>query len=385
MLEDQAKHLQYQAAVSITFSDTDVIGRLSFRAGQLSEAQSVNVCSAFNTALWSIIQQPQNHCRNISLVSSRAVEQLYRWNVSQPRMRATYNDILRQHVLSQPHAIAIQTADKAISYQVMYAMSSRLCGALIQAGVQPQDVVSLCFEKSALPILAMLAVLKAGATFACLDPTYPDDRLRWIVSTCGATLLLSSTENYSRWNALSNLKVIALNEDSFTEWELPPAYPEALPHAAAYVIFTSGSTGEPKGMVTEHGALVTSVLSHGKLMEVSNTSRILQNASFAFDVSILEIMTTLAHGGCVCVPRQADRLGHLPTIMAEFKANWAFMTPSVLSLYRPSDFPFLKTLICGGENIPEGLLDPWSSQKRVFTAYGPAECCIAQPQPQLRV
>lgn len=151
---------------------------------------------------------------------------------------------------------------------------------------------------------------------------------------------------------------------------------EAAPENAAWVIFTSGSTGKPKGVVLEHQALVSSALAHGARLGLGPDTRFLQFAAHTFDNSIEEIFTTLIHGGCVCVPSDADRLGNLAGAINALGANFMDLTPTVAALLHPSQVPGIKALAVGGEAITQTVLDAWGGVVPIHNQYGPSECSI---------
>jgi non-ribosomal peptide synthetase component F len=145
----------------------------------------------------------------------------------------------------------------------------------------------------------------------------------------------------------------------------------------AYVIFTSGSSGKPKGVTIEHGGLLASLYSHGKVMGLSKDSRLLQFASYTFDACITEILGALFHGGCICIPMESARMGNIVKVMNEMRVTWTFLTPSFVKLIQPRDVPLLQTLVVGGEPVTKECVGTWAeSHVRLINAYGPTECCI---------
>ncbi|RYP49817.1 hypothetical protein DL768_004546 [Monosporascus sp. mg162] len=143
----------------------------------------------------------------------------------------------------------------------------------------------------------------------------------------------------------------------------------------AYLIFTSGSTGKPKGVMISHGALATSAVSHGNALLMDNRSRVLQFASYAFDAAVLEHITSLIMGACICIPSDTER-HNIPKSVAGFEANWVLLTPAVARALDPSDFKTIRTLVIGGEAITEKELNAWCTRVNLLLAYGPAECTI---------
>lgn len=151
---------------------------------------------------------------------------------------------------------------------------------------------------------------------------------------------------------------------------------------AAYVIFTSGSTGVLKGVVIEHAQLMSWVVPYSQNFAFSNTARVFQFASYAFDVCIQEIMPTLASGATVCIPSDVEREIHLVDAMHRLQITHTILTPTLfqnldeVGLELP---PSLHTLMLGGEAASSDLLERWATKvPRLIVIYGPTEatvCC----------
>lgn len=234
--------------------------------------------------------------------------------------------------------------------------------------------------KSAITIVAMLAVLKAGGAFAALDISHPSERLLEIIKDTKASILISSPEEVSRFYGISELSVVELSHDMLLTLvatpEQLPAHKDASPGDIMYTIFTSGSTGQPKGVMIEHRAWLTSAFAYGSDQGLSHSSRVLQFASYAFDMSLMEIFTTLIFGGCVCVPADEDRFGNIEAFVNKTGVNTIILTPSYAKLLDPTTMPSVKKLIVGGEAVPGDLLETWSPHVDVYIAYGPTEASI---------
>ena len=224
-------------------------------------------------------------------------------------------------------------------------------------------------------VIAMVAILRAGGAFVPLDPSHPEDRLKVIVENTNAEVVVASPETAHLFHGM--VPSIVQVSSSMLE-SLHPALehstPEVRPDHAAFVLFTSGSTGKPKGIVQEHASVCTSSLAHGRAMHVTSCSRVFQYAAFTFDVSMMDIFTTLVYGGCVCVPSEEDRMGSFTSVMNRMNVNWVLFTPSVASLITPEDVPTLQTLVFGGEAVKQKNITRWVGKVRLFNCYGPAEC-----------
>lgn len=170
--------------------------------------------------------------------------------------------------------------------------------------------------------------------------------------------------------------------DSVSIAALPDAGPElpitgATMSSALYVIFTSGSTGVPKGCVIEHRAFLYSCQAQARLLKIRPEDRVLQGCPYSFDVSVMEIMTILLHGACVCVPNERAKNRSMVEVINDFHINWIFLTPSVVKFMEPAEVPTLETLVLGGEAMTRQNIDIWANKVRLINGYGPTECAIS--------
>lgn len=173
-------------------------------------------------------------------------------------------------------------------------------------------MVPLCFDKSTFPVIAMLAVLKAGGVCVSLGPSQPRNRLQHIVADTKASVVLTSSEHAHIFN-LPHIQTIVVDEHLLASLPLQvqPARVDVDGQNAAFVVYTSGSTGLPKGVIISHSSVATSSEAHGSFMGIGPGSRVLNFAAWTFDLSIRDVFTTLQRGGCVCIISDYDRLNNL--------------------------------------------------------------------------
>ncbi|KAK1981583.1 non-ribosomal peptide synthetase [Colletotrichum cereale] len=290
------------------------------------------------------------------------------------------HDIISQQAESRKEAHAVCAWDGDLSYSQLQRHAEKLASHLSSIGVGPEVVVPVIFEKSVWSIVAILGVVRAGGAIVALDPSLPPARIRTIVQGVKASVVVSSIRNQDKIpEHIPQENRVIVGEPLFrtlsaksASW---PARPVVTPDNALYVVYTSGSTGKPKGVVVTHGAFCSSSKGFSKAIHLDSLSaRVLQYSSFSFDISMLEIFSTLMAGACLCIPSEEERMNNLAGCITSMNVNWAMLTPSVASLMSPEEVSGLEVLCFVGEALPQEVADTWADHVKAINAYGPAEC-----------
>jgi amino acid adenylation domain-containing protein/non-ribosomal peptide synthase protein (TIGR01720 family) len=322
-------------------------------------------------------------------VSSEDREEMARWNktTTTQSTRPCVHELIRQRTEQQPQALAISGWDGDFSYLRLDEVSSAMAVELSRRPIRSGMFVPICLGKSKWTAVSMLALMKVGAAFVLLDPSYPLSRMRHMCESLKATLIVTSKANIdvaAQLNVATTLMVDSLNLEDASPVPAPPS--SISPSDPIYATFTSGSTGNPKCVIVHHAGYASSSLAHGKPYHFAHDSRVLQFASPAFDSCIIEHLSTLIMGGCVCIPSTADCSSRLAEVMNEFAVNVACLTPTVTRILNPGLMRTLKVLVFVGEAVMSSDVARWKSHVQVCNAYGPAECsAVFSVQPQLRL
>lgn len=395
--------------MNVTVSSSKVKVDLKYWNHYLSEQAALFIADSFRQAVRGLITSPNQTAKSIPLLGPASEAVILDWNDEEPELVSQcIHDIITEQVRMRPDAAAIHSWDGQMlvqsfriaipiprcywrtqkhytncgtltnrSYQELERLSSKVACQLMRLGVGPETYVPLCFEKSKWHTVAMLGVLKAGGACVPLDPNQPVARLIGIISQIKAMVLLSS---FTQRNLLASTveTVLVLDTDSLL---LLPDSPmetnlEIRPHHAACVVYTSGSTGTPKGICIEHSAIASSGKAHGNGMHIGRDSRVLQFASYMFDVSIQDTFTSLMRGACICIPSESQRMNDLPSAIRSFRINWANLTPTVASLLQPEDLRGVQVLALGGERVRQDTVNTLGNHTNLMLIYGPAECSM---------
>lgn len=369
----------YPLVASFTLCGQSIVTiKLEFDERVLSEQQAHNLTHQLQTVLKQLSHSTEDTLLgSISPLSANDLDQIRRWNAFVPPAEETTADRLFQaQVHKQPTAIAVCSMEQALTYSEVDAYSSSFAYRLIEVGVSPGMFIALCFEKSIWTVVCILAIFKVGAVYVPIDPEHPPGRIKEVITSAQIRVVMASAFSAKVLRGLP-VNVIVVDElhppDSVAVREFPT---RSSPFALAYLLFTSGSTGTPKGILISHSAICTSIKHHGAAFEAGPHWRTLQFASHTFDLSIGEFLTTLAHGGCICVPFDDDRINDLAGVATALNANTLLIAPTVAGLLRPNDVPTVERIVLGGEPISQELIKRWAEHVDLTDSYGPSECSV---------
>lgn len=312
---------------------------------------------------------------DLNLISPEDMAQLSEWNRTVPAAaKSCMHHLIAERVKDNRSAEAVCDSHSSFTYDELEKITDSLAHVLIERGAGPGKVVPFMFDKSIWAVVAMLATLKSGAAFVPLDTAHKWEDTYGIIKACKAQFVLCSEAHVDRFSFRA-IEAIIINQGFVSSLaQAAPVSSAVVPSDPGYIIFTSGSTGKPKGIVCSHQAWCTNALAHGVAERNGPSTRTLQFSAYPFDISISDIFTTLAFGGCVCVPTEAERLNDLAGAIQRMRVTQLAATPTVVQFLKPENVPTLEVLICGGEAMSPDLLAIWAPRVDLMNSYGPAEC-----------
>jgi amino acid adenylation domain-containing protein/non-ribosomal peptide synthase protein (TIGR01720 family) len=284
-----------------------------------------------------------------------------------------------------PDHVALEAGSERATYAEIEAAANRLAHRLRELGAGTESLVGICLARSFDSIVSILATLKAGAAYVPLDPSYPTERLAWMLADSGARIVITDDVGAERL-APAIQRVVRLDEEAANLAALSgaPLGVAADPEQLAYVIYTSGSTGRPKGVMVSHRAIVNRLLWMQRALPLDERDAVLQKTPISFDPSIWEIFVPLASGARVVL---IDADGHrdaelLADTVARYGVTVLQLVPSFLRVFVEADglarCRGLRHLFCGGELLPLDLAEQVRTQipAELHNLYGPTEAAI---------
>jgi amino acid adenylation domain-containing protein len=206
----------------------------------------------------------------------------------------------RRAVLA-PERTAVVSGARALTYAEVDRRSNRLGHSLRGLGVQPNTLVAVAMEKGWEQVVAVLAVLRAGAAYLPVDPGLPVERFRYLVEHGQVAVALTQARWRNRLSWPDGVRVLEVGEGDDGEAGAP-LRPVQGPEDLAYVIFTSGSTGLPKGVMIDHRGATNTILDVNRRFGVGPEDRVLALSALSFDLSVQDVFGTLAAGATLVIP-----------------------------------------------------------------------------------
>ncbi|KAL4973044.1 hypothetical protein BDW66DRAFT_143034, partial [Aspergillus desertorum] len=373
---------EYDVQIKIVSDNKSLLLDLEYATTFMNEASARRLLGSLHCALSSIAANPNAHIDELDVIPVDDLGLLRTWNSSVAETVAgSVHGKIQEQALSQPRAQAVCGWDGELTYADITDMSDRLAHLLRSLGVREEVMVGLCFDKCLWTIVSMLAVLKSGGVIVPLGVQLPVQRLQHILNQTAAPVVLTMDKHASKLRDITSANVLTI-DGGFMATLPRPSHPlndcDLTSESAAVVIYTSGSTGTPKGVVLTHGTICTSIERHGAKLQMGPSTRALQYSAYVFDLSLLDILSTLRFGGCVCVVSEEDRvdINSLTTKMEAMAVNFAVLTPTVAGLIDPQRVPTLSTLVLAGEAVPPSAAETWAGHVALFNGYGPAESTI---------
>ncbi|MFC8226301.1 non-ribosomal peptide synthase/polyketide synthase [Streptomyces sp. NPDC057287] len=259
-------------------------------------------------------------------------------------------------VVAAPDAVALVCGETELSYAELDARANRFAHALIARGVGPEQVVAVSLPRSMESVIAVLGVLKAGASYLPVDPAYPQSRIAYMLDDARPAVVVD-------------------NPAMVTEGDWPDTDPDIaldIRHPA-YVIYTSGSTGRPKGVVVSHAGVSGLVAAQVDRLGVAQGSRVLQFASPSFDASFWDLCSALLTGAALVLAPAEAPLEALTD--RGLPVTHVTLPPSALAALDGAELT-ATTLVVAGEACPPELVQRWAPGRRMINAYGPTETTV---------
>ncbi|MEY9857116.1 amino acid adenylation domain-containing protein [Catenulispora sp. GAS73] len=366
-----------------------VDGAVEYRSDLFDRSTVEGFVARLMLILEAVVANPRVPIGQIDVLTDLDRRRLAEWSDTDlPLPDLTIPGLIEAQAARSPEAVAIVCGAVELTYAELNARANRLAHRLLRRGIGPEQVVALAVGRSAEMAVALLAVLKTGAAYLPIDPSYPADRISFMLADTAPAVLLLTAETAEALPQTTCPRILVEAQQDDGSAADPGDRDRVLPlrpEHPAYVMYTSGSTGRPKAVVLPGRALLNLVLWHVSVSPAGPTVRTAQFSALSFDVSATEILSTLSRGGCLVVPADDTRRDpeqfvrwlrdhriselHAPNVMidavCEAAAEAGLLLPDLLEIAQAGEALVLSERVTAFHRAVPG--------RRLHNHYGPTE------------
>lgn len=336
--------------------------------------------------LWHALDNPFKKLYNIDMLSEKEkYKVLYEFNDTKnnyPYNTPVYR-LFENQVFMDPKRIAVEQDNKQYTYYELNLMANRLACFLIRNKIKVGDCITIFMERSVETVAAILGVMKAGAAYIPVDPEYPDDRIKYLLSDSDSKFILTHTRLKNRLTHGYNANIINV-EKIFFDNCYSGTNPDICnaPEDLAYIIYTSGSTGNPKGSMITHKGLTNYITWANKVYVKNETCNFPLFSSLSFDLTVTSVFTPLISGNKIVIFSGNNITLNLNNIFSDKSIQIVKLTPSHLNIMKGQikNSSSIKRLIVGGEDfkteLAKSIYMSFDGNIEIYNEYGPTETTV---------
>lgn len=377
---------QFDLTLMMAETEQGLLASFQYAVDLFDQPTIVQLMGHFQCLLDGVLANPSQCLAELPLLTrAEQQRQLIEWNATQAAypQAVGIHQLFEQQAEKTPDAIAVAFQAQRLSYAELNSQANQLAHHLQTRGVKAESRVAVCMERSLDLVISLLAILKAGAAYLPIDPSYPLERQRYVLHDANVELLLTHSFLLDRI-AGDDVDTLCLDsQHALFESEHNPNEAVSADNTA-YIIYTSGSTGQPKGVMVSHANVLSSTRARQHYYDQAVGCYLLLS-SFAFDSSVAGIFWTLSQGGCLCLPdeQQPKDPISLGNLIAQQQVTHLLALPAlysaILDTVSPTKLTSLNTVIVAGEACTPHIVQQHHDTLPTATLhneYGPTEATV---------
>ena len=364
---------KFPVSIFINGTEGDETIALSYDDALYSRALMERLADALECTVRGLLGQGST--AGIPLVDGERLQELDSFNhyFQEVDPHATIVSLFREQAKKTPDLQSVSFEGTQLTYAQLDALTDRIAARISAMGLGRENVVSVLIHRSHWMAAASLGILKAGCAYQPLDPSYPRERLDFMIADAGAGLLIADEDLLPLLGGYKGPVLTVGQLETLPEGPVPEG---PLPESLFILLYTSGSTGVPKGCMLEHRNLTNFCAWYRNYYQLLPGCRVAAYASYGFDACMMDMYPALTSGACVCIIPEETRhdMHELDRFITSNGITHSFMTTQVGVMFAKNfpDNPSLRHLSVGGEKLVS--LTPPSYG--FHNGYGPTECTI---------
>ena len=384
-MQKQLISVKFDLVLMLSTTDDGLFCHFEYNSDIFSSNFIERMADSFNLLLQGIVANKSQLIAELPILTTKQIQyQLYDLNKtrSEYSSESCIHELIEQQAEKFPNATALVFAKQTLNYQQFNIQVNQLAHYLLSHKVKPDDIIGICIDRSMDMIIALLAILKAGAAYLPLDPDYPKERLKYMIQDSKLSMILTHknllkiTQEFKQKKIILDDRLLMNKLKNYPE--INPVIEDLNSSHLAYVIYTSGSTGNPKGVMIEHKTVVNLAHAQSEYFTVDTSNKVLQFASLNFDITVWEWTLALTNGASLYICDQECRqdVKKLEDFFCDNQISNVALPPAYLNLLSVHrDYGF-KHLTVGGEALEQKISDKWSDKYKLYNGYGPTEVTV---------
>lgn len=385
--------LDYPLCVTVYEKEQRVVFNISYEAAIFKQEVIIMLLNKVKLLLGQIVGINHNKgLSSLSLLTDAEYQDIvvnYNSNIALYPQTKMVHQLFEEQVIKTPDNVAAIYEDVQLTYNELNMKANQLATYLKSTyQLMGDNFVALCMDRSEQMLISILAILKSGATYVPMDPSYPDDRISFILADIKSKVILTNKSHFGRLGKLITdnkilIDVLSVESDEIQDitksWPISNLSTNIESNNLAYMIYTSGTTGLPKGVMVEHRNVVNLLLGVAKQYEIQPLERMLLFANYVFDAAVEQMFLPITTGGTLIMTSEEviKDSYKLLELIKNSKITHLDITPAYLGVLDHSKLSTLNRLISGGEHLSSELYKKLVGHIDVITnSYGPTEATV---------
>jgi amino acid adenylation domain-containing protein len=375
----------FPLGLRVTQSPGPIRASLVYRRDRFLRTTVERMSRQFLQLLDSIGDRPDSLIAELEMLPEEERSQVLAWAAG-PRAElpaSSLHALFAQQAARRPEAEALVFGPERLTYGELDRRSNQVAQFLRSNGLRPQEMVGVCMEPSADWVVALLGILKAGGTYAPIDPKFPAERISFMIDDMMARWVITSCPAPIETGFAATLVYMTGADSDITRASDQPVPNISTSDDAAVLIYTSGTTGQPKGTLIPHRAVIR-VVQERQYLQITQEDRVAQDMSPSFDVCILEVWSALTNGAALIGISKNELLNlrQMARILQRERVSFLAIPAAYLCQIgreAPGMLRNLRAVIYGGEPADPAALRnilKTAPPGKLVNAYGPTEGCI---------
>ncbi len=380
---------QFDLTLDISETKAGLLIRFEYNTDLFKQSTIERMIGHFTHLINQIISNPHTPIKNLEIIPPEEKQLLiHNWNANKLAFEneKTIHKLFEEQVEKNPENIAITFNNKSITYKELDEKANQIGNHLQSLGVQPDDIIGLCLDRSIDMITCLLGIIKSGGAYLPIDPTYPAERIAFMINDCNCKFILSNSFSENIFEKYRFSKFINLDDKNvqsdIKNCSTKRIISKVKANNLLYIIYTSGSTGNPKGVMIEHRNVVNLIQAQLKAFQVTSDEKILQFSSICFDAAVEQINLALLSGATlVLIDKELIiDLEQFNKYIISKGVTHIHAVPEFIKKIANQNFPSVKRIISGGDKCPIEIAKKIATTKNFINEYGPTETTVTSIQ-----